>query len=98
MLTGIDPATLVSMHSTSLPSIPSVRPVARERTRSPARGAFEILHWGFVALPVLAGLEKTTVSHAKATYTPPADVLATVDRFEKQGVAKARERAAGKVE
>jgi hypothetical protein len=46
------------MHSTSLPSIPSVRPVARERTRSPARGAFEILHWGFVALPVLAGLDK----------------------------------------
>jgi hypothetical protein len=48
------------MHSTSIPSIPSVRPLSRTTTRSPARGAFEILHWGFVALPVLAGLDKYT--------------------------------------
>ncbi|MGZ3474540.1 MAG: hypothetical protein ACXWUG_09690 [Polyangiales bacterium] len=48
------------MHSTSLPSIPSVRPVSQTRTRSPAREAFEVLHWGFVALPVIAGLDKFT--------------------------------------
>ena len=57
-----------------------------------------IWHPGSKYEPILAGLEKTTVSRAKTTYTPPADVLATVDRFEKQGVAKARERAAGRAE
>jgi len=29
-----------------------------ERTASPERQAFQLLHWGFVAAPVLAGLDK----------------------------------------
>jgi hypothetical protein len=53
-----------------------------------------IWHPGSKYEPLLAGLEKTTVSRAKRDYTPPADVLATVDLFEKQGVKKARSKAA----
>ena len=43
---------------------------------------------------VAAGLERTTVSRRKATYSPPADVLATVNLFDRQGVRTAREKAA----
>jgi hypothetical protein len=43
---------------------------------------------------VAGALERELRSHAAAEYTPPADVLATVDRFERQGVRDARERAA----
>jgi hypothetical protein len=42
---------------------------------------------------IAAGLERTTVSRRKATYTPPADVLATVNLFDRQGVSAAREKA-----
>src|SRR5690606_26555566 len=50
-------------------------------------------HPGSQYEPFLAGLERTTESRAKAEYTPPADVLAVVDRFENAGVKEARERA-----
>jgi hypothetical protein len=53
-----------------------------------------IWHPGSKYEQLLGGLEKTTVSRAKPSYTPPADVLATVNLFEKQGVKKARARAA----
>ncbi|HYH78847.1 MAG TPA: putative glycoside hydrolase [Longimicrobium sp.] len=42
---------------------------------------------------VAAGFERETVSRKKATYTPPADVLAMVNRFEREGVTAAREKA-----
>jgi hypothetical protein len=34
------------------------RPVDGEIARSPERQAYQILHWGFVAAPVIAGLDK----------------------------------------
>jgi hypothetical protein len=43
--------------------------------------------------PFLAGLERTTGPRAAATYEPPDDVLAAVNRFENQGVRDARQRA-----
>ncbi|MFL5540294.1 MAG: putative glycoside hydrolase [Longimicrobiaceae bacterium] len=43
---------------------------------------------------VAAGLERTTVSRRKPQYAPPADVLATVNLFDRQGVRTAREKAA----
>jgi hypothetical protein len=42
---------------------------------------------------VAAGLERTTVSRRKPSYSPPADVLATVNLFDRQGVRTAREKA-----
>jgi len=42
---------------------------------------------------VAAGLERETVSRKKPTYTPPADVLNMVNRFEREGVTAAREKA-----
>jgi hypothetical protein len=72
-----------------------------DELRKQKQGAYDvgyddwvIWHPGSKYEPVLAGLEKTTVSRAKTSYTPPADVLAAVDRFEKQGVARARQKAA----
>jgi hypothetical protein len=50
-------------------------------------------HPGSQYEPFLAGLDRTTESRASASYEPPEDVLATVDRFERQGVREARERA-----
>ncbi|HEX5726609.1 MAG TPA: putative glycoside hydrolase [Longimicrobiaceae bacterium] len=44
--------------------------------------------------PVLAGLEATAQSRRKADYTPPPEVLAAVDLFERQGIREAREKAA----
>jgi hypothetical protein len=43
---------------------------------------------------VEAGLDRATVSHRKPVYNPPADVLATVNRFEREGIAAARQKAA----
>ncbi len=34
------------------------RPVQAELARNPERQAYELLHWGFVAAPVIAGLDK----------------------------------------
>jgi hypothetical protein len=36
------------------------RPFRDEIARSPERQAYELLHWGFVAAPVIAGLDKFT--------------------------------------
>jgi len=43
---------------------------------------------------ILSGLEPETASRAKPQYTPPPEVLRTVDLFERQGVSEAREKAA----
>jgi hypothetical protein len=43
---------------------------------------------------VAAGFERTTVSRRKPQYAPPADVLSTVNLFDRQGVRAAREKAA----
>lgn len=43
--------------------------------------------------PVRAGLDAQTASHRAASYTPPREVLATVDLFERQGVKTARDKA-----
>ncbi|HET8656327.1 MAG TPA: putative glycoside hydrolase [Longimicrobiaceae bacterium] len=53
-----------------------------------------IWHPGSKYESLVAGLDRGTATHAKAAYQPPADVLATVDLFEKQGVKRARQRAA----
>src|SRR3954454_17830352 len=38
----------------------SVQSVHSDATRSPERQAYQILHWGFVAAPAIAGLDKFT--------------------------------------
>jgi hypothetical protein len=53
-----------------------------------------IWHPGSKYEHLLGGLEREATSRAKATYQPPADVLAVVDRFEGQGVQEARQKAA----
>jgi hypothetical protein len=53
-----------------------------------------IWHPGSKYESLLAGLDRSTAARAKADYQPPADVLATVDLFEKRGVKRARQKAA----
>lgn len=43
---------------------------------------------------VAGGFERETVSRRSANYTPPADVLNMVNRFDREGVQAAREKAA----
>lgn len=53
-----------------------------------------IWHPGSKYEHLLGGLEKEAQPRAKPTYEPPADVLAAVNLFERQGVAEARQKAA----
>ena len=72
-----------------------------EELRAQKRGVYDVglddwilWHPGSQYEPFLAALEPTTESRAVETYTPPADVLAQVNAFERLGVAAAREAAA----
>jgi hypothetical protein len=51
-------------------------------------------HPGSKYEPFLPGLDRETQSHRAASYTAPADVQAMVRRFEREGVAEARRKAA----
>ena len=71
-----------------------------EQIRQQKKGVYDVgfedwvlWHPGSQYEPFLGGLDKTTESQAVAPYTPPAAVLAAVDRFEAEGVRAARERA-----
>ena len=46
------------MNTTLDPSNPSTHQIAEIRTASPAYQAFRLLHIGFVAAPILAGMDK----------------------------------------
>ena len=46
------------MNTTLDPSNPSTHQVAKIQTASPAYQAFRLLHIGFVAAPILAGVDK----------------------------------------
>jgi hypothetical protein len=71
-----------------------------QQLRDQTRGVYDVgfddwvlWHPGSKYEPILAGLERTTQSHKKASYTPPSEVLAAVELFEKQGVRTARDKA-----
>jgi hypothetical protein len=72
-----------------------------QQLRDQKRGVYEVgfddwilWHPGSRYDHILGGLEREARSSAAASYSPPQDVLSTVDRFENQGVRAARERAA----
>jgi hypothetical protein len=72
-----------------------------EQLRQQKQGVYDVgyddwilWHPGSKYEPILAGLERTTESRKKAQYTPPEDVRTVVQRFERQGVAEARRKAA----
>ena len=72
-----------------------------EELRAQKRGVYDVglndwilWHPGSQYEPFLAALEPTAESRAVETYTPPDDVLAQVNSFERLGVAAAREAAA----
>ena len=51
-------------------------------------------HPGSKYEPFLAGLDREARSQRKPQYTPPPEVLRTVDLFERQGIREARQKAA----
>ena len=68
--------------------------------RDQKRGVYDVgfddwvlWHPGSKYEAILGGLERETRSEAKTSYTPPPEVLAAVELFEKQGVRVAREKA-----
>jgi hypothetical protein len=72
-----------------------------QQLRDQKRGVYDVgfddwvlWHPGSKYEPILGGLDRETQSHAKPSYTPPPEVLAAVELFEKQGVRTAREKAA----
>ena len=72
-----------------------------EQIRQQKRGVYDVgfddwilWHPGSRYDHIVAGLERGEAqSHRKAQYTPPADVAAWLTRFEREGVAAARQRA-----
>jgi hypothetical protein len=71
-----------------------------QQLRDQKRGVYDVglddwvlWHPGSKYEPVLAGLDKETQSHANKSYSPPKDVLAVVNMFEKQGTKTARDKA-----
>ncbi len=72
-----------------------------EQVRQQKQGVYDVgfddwilWHPGSKYDHIRAGLETQTASRKKAQYTPPADVLRSVDRFEREGIREAREKAA----
>ena len=73
-----------------------------EQIRQQKQGVYDVgledwilWHPGSNYEPFVAGLERGEAqSRAKANYTPPADVMSWLQRFEREGVRAARERAA----
>ena len=72
-----------------------------QQLRDQKRGVYDVgfddwvlWHPGSKYEPILGGLEREMKSEAKTSYTPPPEVLAAVELFEKQGVRTARDKAA----
>jgi hypothetical protein len=72
-----------------------------EQVRQQKQGVYDVgledwvlWHPGSNYEHIVAGLERgEATSHAKPNYTPPADVMSWLQRFEREGVRAAREKA-----
>jgi hypothetical protein len=78
------------------------QPYGPEQIRQQKKAVYDVgyddwvlWHPGSKYEPFLAGLEKTTESRKAASYTAPPEVQGMVRRFEREGVAEARRKAAG---
>jgi len=99
---GVTPArVIVWLQAFSATWLRNHQTYGPQQLRDQKRGVYEVgfedwilWHPGSRYEHVAAGLERELRSRAAAEYVPPADVLATVDRLERQGVSEARERAA----
>jgi hypothetical protein len=99
--TGIEPArVIVWLQAFQAPWLRDGVQYGPEEIRQQKKAVYDVgfddwilWHPGSRYEPFLAGLEARAEPRAAATYEPPADVLATVNRLENQGVRDARERA-----
>jgi hypothetical protein len=99
---GVQPArVIVWLQAFSATWLRNHQEYGPQQLRDQKRGMYDVgfddwilWHPGSRYEHVAAGLERELRSRAATEYVPPADVLATVDRFERQGVRDARDRAA----
>jgi hypothetical protein len=99
---GVQPArVIVWLQAFSATWLRNHQEYGPQQLRDQKRGMYEVgfedwilWHPGSRYEHVAAGLEPELRSRAAAEYVPPADVLSAVDRFERQGVRDARDRAA----
>lgn len=102
---GLDPArVIVWLQAFQAPWLRDGVQYGAEELRQQKKGVYDagfddwiLWHPGSQYEPFLGALEPTTEPRASENYEPPADVLATVDRFEQMGVREAREAAAAAV-
>jgi hypothetical protein len=98
---GIRPArVIVWLQAFNAPWLRDGFEYGAQAIRDQKRGVYEVgfddwilWHPGSRYEHILDGLERTAESRAASEYTPPDDVLATVNRLERQGVSDARDRA-----
>jgi predicted small lipoprotein YifL len=99
---GVTPArVIVWLQAFSATWLRNHQTYGPEQLRDQKRGVYDVgfddwvlWHPGSRYEHMADGLERELVSRAATDYQPPADVLAAVNGFERQGVRAARERAA----
>lgn len=99
---GIPTARIIPwLQAFSAPWIDRTYTYGAEQLRLQKKGVYDVgledwILWspGSKYEPFVPALEKETAPRAASSYTPPADVKATVAAFERQGVRAAREKAA----
>lgn len=98
---GVEPARIIPwIQAFSAPWVDRNYPYGVEQAAAQIKGVYDaglndwvFWHPGSKYEPIAAAFAKTAEPQHRE-YTPPADVLTIVDRFEKQGVKEARQRAA----
>jgi hypothetical protein len=98
---GVEPARVIPwLQAFTATWLSNHRDYGAEELREQKRGVYDVgfddwvlWHPGSKYEHIRAGLEETAEPRAKE-YTPPKDVLNTVNRFESQGIKKARQQAA----
>jgi hypothetical protein len=98
---GVKPARIIPwLQAFSAPWLRDGYDYGPQQIRDQTRAVYDVglddwvlWHPGSKYEPYLAALEKTTASHAKQGYTPPADVAAVLARFEREGIAEKRQNA-----
>lgn len=99
---GVQPARIIPWLQTFTASwLRNHRTYGAEELRLQKKGVYDVglddwvlWHPGSRYEPFIGGLDRELRSHARTDYTPPADVQAALDLFERQGIGETRRRAA----
>src|SRR5437773_4039096 len=79
------------MNTTLDPSNPSTHQIAKIQTTSPAYQAFRLLHIGFVAAPILAGMDKFPLARQLGSIPPGGGRTAVANRWTRSNAGRWRD-------